>query len=112
MNSVVKLSNLVIVWALHEAVRGDILYEFGKSSNPLVVCSKIGEALKELAISDPFEHFDLLPDEEVDPGDIVASNERLVTKELGDGFHVFADVLEGLFVRSCIHMPSCLAFDV
>jgi hypothetical protein len=77
-----------------------------------VVCSKVGEALKELAISDPFEHFDLLPDEEVDPSDIVANYEVLFTKELGDGFHVFADDLEGLFVGSCIHMPSCLALDV
>ena len=112
MNSVVELSDFVIVWTLHEAVRRDVLCEFGKSSDPLVVCSKVGEALEELSISDPLEHLDLLPDEEVDPGDIVANNERLVTKELGDSFHVFADVLEGLFVRSCVHMPSCLAFNV
>ena len=112
MNSVVELSDLVIVRTLHEAVRRYILCKLGKSSDPLVECSKVGEALEELSIGDPFEHLDLLPDEEVDPGDIVANNERLFTKELGDSFHVFADILEGLFVRSCVHMPSCLAFDV
>ena len=112
MNSVVELSDFVIERTLHEAVRRDILCKFRKRSDPLVVGSKVGEALEELSIGDPFEHLDLLPDEEVDPCDIVANNEELVTKEFGDSFHVVADVFEGLFVSSSVHMPRSLAFDV
>jgi len=112
MNSVVELSNLVIERTLHEAIRRDILSKLRKRSDPLVVSSKVGEALEELSIGDPLKHLDLLPDEEVDPGDIVANNEELVTEELGYSFHVVADVLESLFVCSNIHMSRSLAFDV
>ena len=112
MNSVVELSDFVIEWTLHEAVRRDILCKLRKRSDPLVVGSKVGEALEELSIGDPFEHLDLLPDEEVDPCDIVANNEELATKDFGDSFHVVADILDRLFVCSNVHVSRCLAFDV
>jgi hypothetical protein len=82
MNSVVELSDLIIVGSLHKAIRRDIFCELRKGSDPLVVGSEARETLEELAIGNPLEHFDLLPDEKVDPSDIISNNEVLVTQEL------------------------------
>ena len=75
--------------------------------------SQVGEASEELIAGGPCEELDLLEDEEVHKGHVVADEELLCTKELRHSFHAGkGDILDGLDISGAVAVACGGTLDV
>ena len=110
--SVVDLGDLVVEGTLHEAVALDVLRKLGEGRHASVVGGKLGVLLHELAVAEPLEELDLLPDIEVNEGHVVSRKESLVAEVfLDSGPFLVLGAFDYVGVSS-VEGPADSALDV